>query len=162
MLTSHGVILGYNGVAAVDDKHQIIVGAEAFGQGPENNLLKPMIESVTRNLGEPYTKESKVTADSGFHCADSVDYCFDQNLDAYIADGNFRKRDPRFIDRDRYHPKARKARWFKADDFPTTPIPKPVAALRVRPCGQVARVLSPATATAPSRAISTNAAIALY
>ena len=121
MLTSHGVIQGYNGVAAVDDKHQIIVGAEAFGQGPENNLLKPMIETVTKNLGEPYTKESKVTADSGFHCADSVDYCFDQNLDAYIADGNFRKRDPRFIDRDRYQPKARKARWFKADDFTYDP-----------------------------------------
>ncbi len=121
MRTSHGVIQGYNGVAAVDDKHQIIVGAEAFGQGPENNLLKPMIETVTKNLGEPYIKESKVTADSGFHCADSVDYCFDQNIDAYIADGNFRKRDPRFIDRDRYQPKARKARWFKADDFTYDP-----------------------------------------
>jgi len=121
MLTSHGVIQGYNGVAAVDDKHQIIVGAEAFGQGPENNLLKPMIDTVAKNLGEPYIKDSKVTADSGFHCADSVDYCFDQNLDAYIADGNFRKRDPRFIDRDRYQPKARKARWFKADDFTYDP-----------------------------------------
>jgi len=121
MLTSHGVIQGYNGVAAVDGKHQIVVGAEAFGQGPENNLLKPMIETVAKNLGDSYVKESKVTADSGFHCADSVDYCFDQNIDAYIADGNFRKRDPRFIDRDRYQPKARKARWFKAGDFSYDP-----------------------------------------
>ena len=117
MLTSHGVLQGYNGVAAVDEKHQIIVGAEAFGQGPENNLLKPVIETVTRNLGKQYVAGSKITADSGFHCADSVEHCFDQGLDAYIADGNFRKRDPRFIDRDRYQPKARKARWFKAGDF---------------------------------------------
>ncbi len=117
MLTSHGVLQGYNGVAAVDEKHQIIVGAEAFGQGPENNLLKPMIETVAKNLGEQYVTGSKITADSGFHCADSVEHCFDQGLDAYIADGNFRKRDPRFIDRDRYQPKARKARWFKAGDF---------------------------------------------
>jgi DDE family transposase len=117
MLTSHGVIQGYNGVAAVDDKHQIVVGAEAFGQGPENNLLKPMIETVARNMGEPYVKESKVTADSGFHCKDSVEYCFDNHIDACVADGNFRKRDPRFIDRNRYQPKARKARWFKAEDF---------------------------------------------
>lgn len=29
--TSHGVIQGYNGVAVVDDKHQVIVHAEAFG-----------------------------------------------------------------------------------------------------------------------------------
>ena len=33
MKTSHGVIQGYTGVAAVDDRHQIVVYAEAFGQG---------------------------------------------------------------------------------------------------------------------------------
>jgi len=121
MLTSHGVLQGYNGVAAVDDKHQIIVGAEAYGQGPENNLLKPMIETVTKNLGEAYINKSKITADSGFHCTDTVDYCFVQGLDAYVADGNFRKRDPRFINRDRYQPKARKAHWFKAEDFTYDP-----------------------------------------
>ncbi len=121
MLTSHGVIQGYNGVAAVDDKHQIIVGAEAFGQGPENNLLKPMIDTVADNLGEEYIQSTKVTADSGFHCKDSVEYCFDENIDAYLADGNFRKRDPRFIDRDRYQPTSRKAQWFKAADFQYDP-----------------------------------------
>ena len=121
MLTSHGVIQGYNGVAAVDDRHQIIVGAEAFGQGPENNLLEPMIEIVAENLGDDYVQSAKMTADSGFHCKDSVDYCFDENIDAYLADGNFRKRDPRFIDRDRYQPKARKAKWFKSEDFDYDP-----------------------------------------
>lgn len=122
MLTSHGVIQGYNGVAAVDDKHQIIVGAEAFGQGPENNLLEPMIKIVGENLGDDYIHSAKMTADSGFHCKDSVDYCFDEGVDAYLADGNFRKRDPRFIDRDRYQPKARKAKWFKSEDFEYDPI----------------------------------------
>ncbi|WP_200821350.1 transposase [Oceanicoccus sp. KOV_DT_Chl] len=122
MLTSHGVLQGYNGVAAADDKHQVIVGAAAFGQGPENNLLQPMIEIVASNLGESYTHSTKVTADSGFHCKDSVEYCFDQNVDAYLADGNFRKRDPRFIDRDRYQPKNRKAKWFKAEDFDYDPV----------------------------------------
>lgn len=124
MLTSHGVIQGYNGVAAVDDKHQIIVGAEAFGQGPENNLLKPMIETVADNLGGSYIQKTQVTADSGFHCKGSVEYCFDKSIDAYLADGNFRKRDPRFIDRDRYQPKVRKAKWFKAEDFDYDPVIK--------------------------------------
>jgi hypothetical protein len=33
MITSHGVIQGYNGQALVDSKHQVIVHAEAFGSG---------------------------------------------------------------------------------------------------------------------------------
>lgn len=35
MKTSHGVIQGYDGVTTVDAKHQVIVHAEAFGQGQE-------------------------------------------------------------------------------------------------------------------------------
>ena len=34
MTTSKGTIQGYNGVAAVDKKYQIIVDAQAFGEGP--------------------------------------------------------------------------------------------------------------------------------
>lgn len=117
MKTSHGVLQGYNGVAAVDNKHQIIVGAEAFGQGPENNLLKPMIELVKKTQGKAYVKKAAITVDSGFHCKESVAYCFEENLDAYVADGNFRKRDPRFIERGRYQPKERKSKYFKASDF---------------------------------------------
>jgi transposase len=44
MKTSHGVIQGYNGVAVVDDKHQVIVHAEAFGAAQEHGLLQPMVE----------------------------------------------------------------------------------------------------------------------
>ena len=117
MKTSHGVLQGYNGVAAVDDKHQVIVGAEAFGQGPENNLLEPMIETVKKNQGIAYVKKAAMTVDSGFHCKESVTYCFKEKIDAYVADGNFRKRDPRFIERDRYQPKERKSKYFKAGDF---------------------------------------------
>jgi transposase len=46
MKTSHGVIQGYTGVAAVDSAHQVVVHAEAFGQGQEHGLLPPMIEGV--------------------------------------------------------------------------------------------------------------------
>jgi len=48
MLTLQGVLQGYNGVATVAGKHQSIVGAEAFGQGRENNLLKPMLDTVAK------------------------------------------------------------------------------------------------------------------
>ena len=39
MKTSHGVIQGYNGVTVVDEKHQVIVHAEAFGAAQEHDLL---------------------------------------------------------------------------------------------------------------------------
>lgn len=117
MLTSHGGIQGYNGVAAVDDLHQIVVGAEAYGQGPENNLLQPMLENVSSRLGEDYVKQAKVTADSGFHSAASIEYCELHDIDALIADGNFRKRDPRFSDQRGHRPKARQAKQFTADEF---------------------------------------------
>jgi len=42
MKTSHGLIQGYDGVAVVDDKHQVIVHAEAFGVAQEHDLHKPM------------------------------------------------------------------------------------------------------------------------
>jgi hypothetical protein len=50
MKTSKGVIQGYVGVTSVDKKHQVIVDAEAFGQGQEHNLLIPMVEKIRENF----------------------------------------------------------------------------------------------------------------
>ena len=50
MSTGHGVIQGYNGLAVVDEKHQIIVNAEAHGEGQEAHLLQPMLESTRQGL----------------------------------------------------------------------------------------------------------------
>ena len=41
MKTSHGTIQGYNGQALVDEKHQVIVYAEAFGNGQDQRNLPP-------------------------------------------------------------------------------------------------------------------------
>ena len=40
MKTSHGVIQGYHCQALVDSKHQIIVHAEAFGNGQDNEAYR--------------------------------------------------------------------------------------------------------------------------
>ena len=117
MRTSHGTIQGYNGVAAVDDKHQVVVAAQAFGQGPENNLVAPMLSQISERLGEDYARQSKLTADSGFHSKASIAHCEATGVDAYIADGNFRKRDPRFADKARHHPKVRRSKYFAAREF---------------------------------------------
>ena len=96
MKTSHGVLQGYVGVSAVDKKHQIIISAEAYGQGQEHDLLEPIVNKVKENLGSHYIEAAKLTADSGFHNKSNVAFCQTENIDAYIADKSFRSRDPRF------------------------------------------------------------------
>lgn len=113
MKTSHGVVQGYNGVAAVDDKHQIIVHAETFGQAHENDLLKPMIKGVKNNFKSigvkgNVCKQAQLTADAGFHSEENMKMLFKESIDAYIADTQFRKRDPKFADVDKYKERSRK------------------------------------------------------
>jgi transposase len=115
MKTSHGVIQGYDGVAVVDAKHQVIVHAEAFGLAQEHELLLPMVEGTRENfeaigVKKDVFKGAKLTADSGFHTEANMKEVMGQNIDAYIADTQFRKRDPRFSDVDRYKERFRKER----------------------------------------------------
>lgn len=46
MTTSKGTVQGYNGIAAVDEKHQVIIDAQAFGAGQKHHTLQPVIESI--------------------------------------------------------------------------------------------------------------------
>jgi transposase len=112
MKTSRGVVQGYDGVAVVDDKHQVIVHAEAYGAPQEHALLQPMVEGTRENLtqiGIPDIFETtKVTADSGFHSEKNMQLLMEEGIDAYIADTQFRKRDPRFAERDRYKERFKK------------------------------------------------------
>ena len=50
MKSSHGVIQGYNGIGAVDSKHQVVVHGEAFGEAQDNHLLKPMVKGMRDNF----------------------------------------------------------------------------------------------------------------
>ena len=112
MKTSHGVIQGYNGVAMVDSKHQIVVHAEATGDS-EPAILKPMVEKTRENFNaiggkEDIFKETKLTADSGFHSEKNVEMTMEAGIDAYIADNKFRHRDPRFARADRHKERFKK------------------------------------------------------
>lgn len=104
MKTSHGVIQGYTGVAAVDSKHQVVVHAEAFGQGQEHGLIKPVLEGINETFADSSkktqreVKSAKITADSGYHNREMLEYLEAEKVDGYIADTGFRARDPRFKD----------------------------------------------------------------
>jgi len=130
MKTSHGVIQGYDGVVAVDDKNQVIVHAEAFGKAQEHDLLEPIIEGVNENfkaigIKGDICKKVTITADAGFHNEANMKMLARENIDAYVADTQFRKRDPRFADVDKYKERSRKERakregsglTFRTKDF---------------------------------------------
>ena len=121
MKTSHGVIQGYTGVAAVDAKHQVIVQAHAYGQGQEHGLLEPMIDGLRVNLNTDNTDvmaTAKVAADSGYHHQKALEYLEDHGIDGYLPDTGFRSRDPRFKDYKEHKPHDRlksKPRFGRAD-----------------------------------------------
>ena len=129
MPSSHGVIQGYNGIAAVDEKHQIIVDAQAFGDGHEAKHLSQIVESIEktcRRLDQKLDiyKEVVVTADSGFHSEAAARSVLGRGIDAYIADTRFRKRDPRFASQPTHKGKStdklhtrRKRKYFSSAEF---------------------------------------------
>jgi transposase len=129
MPSSHGVVQGYNGVAMVDEKRQVIVHAEAFGEGAEQALLKPMIEGTRETFQAIGHEEdafagSVLVADSGYSSEANAKLVLeDETIEAYIPDTNFRKRDPAFANAHRYRrsvtrkPRRRGKRYFLPEDF---------------------------------------------
>jgi len=106
MPSSRGVIQGYNAQALVDSKHQVILAAEAFASQDHENL-EPMLKDAKKNLAaidkdEGYFQGKQLTADSNYHSFNSLTLCRDEKIDAYIPDIQFRKRDPRFADQERF------------------------------------------------------------
>ena len=94
MATDKGVIQGYTGVAAVDDKHQIIVAAAAHGTAAEQALLLSIVEAT-----DPYRlTDTLITADAGYYSQDNLVALDDLHIDALLADNQMRQRDERFAD----------------------------------------------------------------
>jgi len=129
MATSHGVVQGYNANAMVDEKHQVIVHAEAFGKGEDGSSMEPMLKGAKENLEaigiEEPLKGKTVSADTGYFSITNLEECNKYEVDAYIPDPQFRKRDIRFENAGRHrrsvdkrHEKYKsKKRWFSTEDF---------------------------------------------
>lgn len=129
MVSSHGVVQGYNANALVDEKAQVIVHAEVFGNGEDHNHMAPMLEGAKENLEtigrESPLKDKEISADTGYFSVENLETCRDEEVDAYIPDPQFRKRDPRFadalrhrrsVDKHKQRYKSKK-RWFSVEDF---------------------------------------------
>jgi len=101
MPSGHGLIQGYNGIAAVDAKHQVIVHAEAFGEGQEGQLLRPMLDGMRESFSEIGERDDAfetavLVADAGYHSEENVRMLIEEEIDAYVPDRKFRKRDLKF------------------------------------------------------------------
>ena len=134
MKTSHGVLQGYTGVAGVDARHQVIVFAQAYGQGQEQNLLLPVVEGIEQGLsalgGGRGLSRATVLADSGFHSEGNLQQLHERGVTALIADHQLRQRDWRFAEVEKYRARSKKEtqrhrgsnRQFSNRDFEHDPV----------------------------------------
>ena len=133
MTTSKGTIQGYNGVATVDKKHQIVIDAQAFGDGQEHHVLKPVTEAIKarfQRLGisdDIYATGTIVTADTGFANEANMQYLYDESINGYIPDNQFRSRDPKFETQKERHKRPSRAKadvvkLLPASDFHFDPV----------------------------------------
>jgi len=126
MKTGKGVIQGYTAVAVTDDKHQVIVEAQAHGAPQEQELLQPILDDLREgfqelDLSDNILAEARLTADAGFHSTANLEWLEAEQCDAYVADNRFRKRDPRFAEADKYKPPKPKPTHFRPADFTYNP-----------------------------------------
>ncbi len=129
MATSHGVLQGYNSNALVDEKHQVIVHADVFGKGEDSSNMEPMLDGAKEKLEaigwENPLKDKQVSADTSYYSVTNLESCEKHEVDSYVPDPQFRKRDVRFKDADRHrrsvdkrHEKYKSTkRYFSVEDF---------------------------------------------
>ncbi|MCF2950499.1 transposase, partial [Paraglaciecola aquimarina] len=134
MTTSKGTIQGYNGVATVDKKHQIVVDAQVFGEGQEHHTLKPILETINArfkrlDISEDILKaQTIITADTGFANEANNQYLHEEGINGYIPDNQFRSRDPKFSEQKvkygkrHQDKKVRKKTLIPASEFSFDPV----------------------------------------
>jgi transposase len=92
MPTGKGVVQGYTGVAAVDEKHQVVVHAKAHGSGSEQEVLPELLDALEEQRG----LNTIVTADSGYYSEANLKQLEARGIEGYIPDNHYRKRDIRY------------------------------------------------------------------
>lgn len=77
--------LNYSGQLAVDDANHVIVGACASSSGSKDSVIFPDIMNQTiENCKQNELPIDEVLADAGYSSGNSLQYCKDNNLNAYI------------------------------------------------------------------------------
>jgi transposase len=115
----HGVIQGYNGIAVVDSKNQVIIAANAYGSVYEGQYFSEMLEKTERNLSEANGKEEPlkgtvILGDTDYFSEENLQAAKKKEMEAVIPDEQYRNRDERLKEGERREGKERlDARYFK-------------------------------------------------
>lgn len=125
MKSSHGIIQGYTGEAVVDSKNQIIVYAEAFGDGQEQEYVDDMVIGTEKTMMEVFQRDNYLEgkiflADNGNFSETNLEFLESKKIDAYIPDNAYRKRDPRYVTYQRHKKKPSPAEdksFYRIDKF---------------------------------------------
>ena len=77
--------LNYAGQLAVDDAHHVITGACASTAGSkDSSIFNDIMDQTIENLAQNDLKIDEVIADAGYSSGESLQYCEDKKIDAYI------------------------------------------------------------------------------
>ena len=77
--------LNYAGQLAVDDKHHVITGACASTAGSKDSaIFSEIMDQTIENLNQNEIEIDEVIADAGYSSGESLQYCEDKNIDAFI------------------------------------------------------------------------------
>src|SRR5690554_4781264 len=77
--------LNYAGQLAVDDKHHVITGACASTAGSkDSSIFSEIMNQTIENLNQNDMQIKEALADAGYSSGESLQYCQDHNIDAYI------------------------------------------------------------------------------
>ena len=77
--------MNYYGQLAVDDAHHVITGAMAdYADQRDSQCLPHILAQTTANLKSNQIAMEQVVADAGYSSGESLKYCQDHNIDAWI------------------------------------------------------------------------------
>jgi hypothetical protein len=77
--------LNYAGQLAVDDAHHVITGACASTAGSKDSaIFSDIMDQTITNFKQNKLTIDEVIADAGYSSGESLQYCEDNNIDAYI------------------------------------------------------------------------------
>ena len=86
MKTSNGIKTSYNGQAAVDQEHQVIIAADVTNQPADVEQLIPMIDQAEQNTSDDI---DACSADSGYSSGENLKALEDRSVEPYIPDRDY-------------------------------------------------------------------------